>query len=227
MVLLHFSMATSNNDNYFINNGIASNVSPVTTSSNRSSSHTATDGSPRRSIRLSSKSPQMLSRSSNQSNIHRTVSGGVTTIHSPKMNIRKRNSRDNGRIGYLNSRSQITHTTDGNNHDEDDETIMQHSSLPSDQSEDEETPSRMDNNNVINNNNGTAPSKLASRTEVLSYFEEQSNGFKCRLCNKVNLFINFFYLNICIRASIEIVKIITTNISLLFLWTQIIVLVLT
>ncbi|CAF4522066.1 unnamed protein product, partial [Rotaria magnacalcarata] len=39
----------------------------------------------RRSVRISTKSPKRTSLSSNQSSIHRTISGGVANTNSPKL----------------------------------------------------------------------------------------------------------------------------------------------
>jgi hypothetical protein len=99
-------MASNYNDNHAVNSGNNSHISSIATPPNRSSSNTLIMSSPRRSARLSSKSPQITSRPSNQSNIHRTMSGGVANSHSPKMNVRKRSSFSGGRDGYTNIHSQ-------------------------------------------------------------------------------------------------------------------------
>lgn len=99
-------MASNNNDNHTVSSGNASRVSSVSTPPNTSSSNTLIMSSPRRSARLSSKSPQITSRSSNQSTIHRTMSGGVANSHSPKTIARKRSSFSGGRDGYTNIHSQ-------------------------------------------------------------------------------------------------------------------------
>ncbi|CAF3322252.1 unnamed protein product, partial [Rotaria sp. Silwood2] len=85
-------MDTSNNDIYSVCSGHISHISSISTPPNTSSSNTLISSSPRRSARLSSKSPQLLSKTSIQPNIHRTLSGSVTNSHSPKLNNRKRNS---------------------------------------------------------------------------------------------------------------------------------------
>jgi hypothetical protein len=76
--------------------------------------------------------------------------------------------------------------------------------LPSDQSDDEE----MEVNN--NNNNTNAPpasSRPATRAEVLSHFEEHANGYKCKLCHKVNLLVNSYeYICLYIYITVEIAK---------------------
>jgi hypothetical protein len=184
-------MATSNNDNYLDNNeNVSPMMSPNLTSLNESS-HMLTH-SPRRSVRLSCKSPQMVRKLSNETNIHRTISGGVANIHSPKMNIRNRTSFNNGRGGsnYASTLPPIVLDDGAHIRDENNDMITQNFSLPSDQSEDEEMAPT--NNNK---NNTTVPRKtsgLASRSEVLSYFDQQPEGYKCKNCTKVKFFINTF-----------------------------------
>ena len=175
-------MTTSNNHSNFANNENISNMPPNSTSLNESSYH-----SPRRSGRLSSKSPQIIRKLSNEANIHRTVSGGVANSHSPKMNIRKRTSFSNGHgtSNHSNPLSQIVLDDDANICDENNHIIIQNSSLPSDQSEDEEMP--LTNNNNSNTPVPPKPSGLAGRSEVLSYFDQQPDGYKYKICTKVNL----------------------------------------
>jgi hypothetical protein len=108
------------------------------------------------------------------------------------MNIRKRTSFSNG-LGISDQSNilpQIALDNDANIRDENNHIIIQNSNLPSDQSEDEEMP-------LTNNNNNSTPdlpkpSGLASRSEVLSYFDQQPDEYKCKICTKVNLFVNTF-----------------------------------
>ncbi|CAF2941686.1 unnamed protein product [Rotaria sp. Silwood2] len=162
-------MDTRNNDNYSASSG---NISRI------SSTNTLITNSPRRSARLSSKSPQVPSETLIQSNIHRTVSGGVTNSRSPKLNNRKRNLFSGGRGDYSSGHSQISlnnniSTHHGNNH-----TTILHTNLPSDQSDDDEITS--DSRTATQ----TKSTGLASRSEVLPYFEQQPDGFKYKICLK-------------------------------------------
>ena len=167
-------MDSSNNDNYSVDSRNTSHISSISTSYNTSLSNTLINDSPRRSARLSSKSPQIPSRTSNQSNMHRTKSGGITHSHSLKLKHRNRNSFSTGRGDFLSNHSQITHSNDNNIHYENNNTAILSTSLPSDQSEDDE---------IICNNNIPAQCKsmgIASRSKILSYFDEQKDGYKCK-----------------------------------------------
>jgi hypothetical protein len=175
-------MASNNINNHQDYNEDISNISSISTSLNQSTD-TSVNDNPRRSLRLS-KSPQVNPRSVNQTNLHRTVSGGINSIRSPKLNSRKKGSSSRGRGDYSNALSQTI---------VDDNRIMLHSTLPSDQSEDDEMLCDL-NINQDNNNTIVASdtSKVASRAQILSYFEEKSGGFYCNDCNKVNSLFHFF-----------------------------------
>jgi hypothetical protein len=101
------------------------------------------------------------------------MSGGVASNHSPKLNNRKQNSITHGRGGYSSNHSQ--------NNINNDVTILD-TDLPSDQSDDDE---------MICNNTAAQPklTGLATRSEVLSYFEQQTDGFKCKICNNVSFLV--------------------------------------
>ena len=187
-------MSSNNSDHQSVKSGNISNVSSIPASSNTPSSYSSSsfifiNDSPRRSARLSSKSPQIITKSLNESNVHRIVAGTVHNSHSPKMNTRKRASfRDgrSGRRGYPNPISQIISNDNIHNFSSNSHTNISHSSLAFDQSEDEEM--------VLNNNNNDTTglikiSEVASRSQILSYFEEKSDGFKCKICNKVSSLI--------------------------------------
>lgn len=190
-------MASSNSGNRSITSGNDSNMQSISTRTNASSSSPPRliNDSPRRSSRLSSIT---------QSNIHRTVSGGVAGSSSPKLNIRQRNSLSHVRGNLSNTVSQIMSNDDINNDNGHNYTTTTSYNLPSDQSDDEEME-------VNNNNNNTTISpaslRLATRAEVLSHFEQDTNGYKCTHCNKVNILVNsyeYIFLYICI--TFEIVK---------------------
>jgi len=165
-------------------------TSPISTSSNRlnhSSPTTPGSKSPRRSVRLSLRSPQLTTRSSSQSKIHRTISGGVNANQSPKPNNRKRSSLSNSARG--SSKLSFTHssiTTYDNNDGSVNRNIFKNNSLPSDQSDDEEIMIDNKTNSIIQQKRSTR-SNVATRSEILNYFEVQTNGFKCKLCNLVSL----------------------------------------
>lgn len=133
----------------------------------------------RRSVRLSTKSSQQRSTSSAQAIFHRTISGGVESSRSPKLNHRKRTSGSvdtNGDPVSSFDRSTITRQGVGNGVN-----TPGSNTLPSDQSDDEEMVSG-DNLFIKRKQSG-----LASRSEVLSYFSIESTGYKCKLCNEVSL----------------------------------------
>ena len=154
------------------------NCSPINTS-------IATDK--RRSVRLLAKSPKKTSASSSQSSLHRTISGGVGNAHSPKLNVRKRTSGSTDTHGT--STSSITYSTITSNDNINRIHYSNHNNkntysrhiLPSDQSDDDEM---LINNSTIMK---PKPTALVSRSEVLSYFSIQDNGYKCKLCDNVNL----------------------------------------
>ena len=178
-------MDTSKNDNCSADSGNNPHVSSISPPINTSTaSNILITNSPRRSNRLSSKSPQIPSRTSTQSNIHRTMSGGVTNSHSPKLNNRKRNSFSRGRGSYSNSHSQSPQNNAINTRHGNNDTSVLHTNLPSDQSDDD----------VITSNNNTAAQPkstgVASRSEILSYFEQQTDGFHCKLCHEVSLLVH-------------------------------------
>ena len=107
-------MDTSNNDNYSVDSRSTSHISSISTPYNTPLSNTLINDSPRRSARFSSKSPQIPSRTSNQSNMHRTKSDAINNSHSPKLKDRKRNSFSTGRGDFLSNYSQITLGNDNN-----------------------------------------------------------------------------------------------------------------
>ncbi|CAF1277726.1 unnamed protein product [Didymodactylos carnosus] len=113
-------------------------------------------------------------RTSNESNIHRTRSGGVSNSHSPKLISKRRGSTSGGRGDHSQVQSQVTLNIDNNIHHGNNYTTNFRTNLPSDQSDDEITS---------NNNTCTKPKRapLASRSEVLSYFGQESGGFKCKI----------------------------------------------
>lgn len=147
---------------------------------NSSSINTLITTDTRRSVRISAKSPK---RTSNQTNIHRTLSGGVANTNSPKLNARKRTSGSIDTQGTSTSSisySTVTHNDNddiqlGNNND----STSYRDLLPSDQSDDDEM---LTGSSVTIKQKSTG---LATRFEVLSYFLVQDNGYKCKLCDKV------------------------------------------
>ncbi|CAF3265381.1 unnamed protein product [Rotaria sp. Silwood2] len=149
------------------------------------SSNTSAAGDSRRSVRLSAKLTKRTSLSSIQSSIHRTISGGVTNPHSPKLNVRKRASASTDTQGVSTTSNSISYSTiisndDDGAHDNNHKSNVSHQDLlPSDQSDDEEM--LIDNNTIIKEKT----TGLASRSEVLSYFIVQDDGYKCKLCNNV------------------------------------------
>ena len=181
-------MDISNNDNHSVNN---ENIPPLPSIStppppNRaSSSSISTIYSPRRSSRLSSKSPATSSRTPN---IHRTLSGGVENNHSSRLNNRNRTPLSGGRVDYSNRPSQTSFNNGSGIHRAINDLTNLDLYLPSDQSDDDEMPTK---NNTAVQPKSTA---LASRSEVLSYFQRQNDGFKCKLCHKVSLIRWLLYL---------------------------------
>ncbi|CAF5183613.1 unnamed protein product [Rotaria magnacalcarata] len=151
---------------------ITGNVTGVSSSSTPSSSGLIND-SPRRSARFSSGSPQVTHRSLNQSSIHRVLSGGVA--RSPKLSARRSTHAGDS----SNAASQIIAN---DNVTTSDYSNISDLHLPLDQSDDEEM--QHDNNQCTTVS--TKSSSLVKRSQILSYFDEQINGFKCKICNKVN-----------------------------------------
>jgi hypothetical protein len=155
-----------------------------------SSINTSSTTDARRSVRLSTKSPRKTSLSSNQSNLHRTISGGVANNHSPKLNVRKQTAVSTD--AHNTSASSITYSTITSNDNvdihHDDNNSSCRNLLPSDQSDDDEM--LLDNNILVKQ----TLIRIATRSEVLSYFSIENNGYKCKLCNKVSLiFLKFSY----------------------------------
>jgi hypothetical protein len=135
------------------------------------------DNGIRRSVRLSIKSPQQRSSSSTEASVHRTISGGVVSTHSPKLNTRKRTSASVDTHGIpVNSSDCSASTQHGAG---DDSNTSGPNPLPSDQSDDDEMVS---GDNVVIKRKHTG---LATRSEVLSYYSIEADGYKCKLCNKV------------------------------------------
>ncbi|CAF1554449.1 unnamed protein product [Rotaria sp. Silwood1] len=133
----------------------------------------------RRSVRLSAKSSKRIS-SLNQSSIHRTISGGVALTHSPKLNVRKRTSDSTDTQGTSTSSisySTITSNDNGGMHDSNNKNSTSYRDFPSDQSDDDEIST---NNSVVIKQKSTG---LLTRSEVLSYFLVQDNGYKSNLCD--------------------------------------------
>ena len=129
----------------------------------------------RRSARLSTKPPQQRSSSSAQESFHRTISGGVAGSHSPRPSTRKRisGSADTRSIPVNSSnRSTNTHSNAGDNNN-----TPGQGPLSSDQSDDDEMPSG-DNLLIKRKHMG-----LATRSEILSYYSVEADGYKCKLCN--------------------------------------------
>ncbi|CAF1555556.1 unnamed protein product, partial [Rotaria sordida] len=147
---------------------------------NYSSINTLITTDTRRSVRLSDKSSKRPSLS-NQLNIHRTISGGVANNYSPKLNARKRNAGGTDTQGTTTSSiSYSTMVSDDNggiNQSNNNDSTTYQDLLPSDQSDDDEM---LTNNILMIKQNSTG---LLTRTEVLSYFIAQENGYKCKLCN--------------------------------------------
>ncbi|CAF4052930.1 unnamed protein product, partial [Rotaria magnacalcarata] len=156
------------NDN---SSAITGNVTGVSASLTPSSSVPIND-SQRRSARFSSRSPQVTPRSLNQSSIHRVLSGGV--VRSPKLSARRSTPADDS----SNVASQIIVNDNVTTSDYSDISDL-HLSL--DQSDDEEMQHDSNQCTTVL----TKSSSLAKRSQILSYFDEQINGFKCKICNKV------------------------------------------
>ncbi|CAF4044221.1 unnamed protein product, partial [Adineta steineri] len=155
-----------------------SQLSLVSTSPNTASSSTLSEQNPRRSIRIASKSPRTSSRATNVLGIHRTISDGVSNSHSPKLSNKRRSAA--GGVHGDNSQVQSQFIIDNDNnirHDNNYATNLR-TSLPSDQSDDESTPN--------NTTSGKAKqATLATRKEILSYFQRHPDGYKCNECKKV------------------------------------------
>lgn len=135
----------------------------------------STTNSPRRSSRIASKSPQLNSRASN---IHLTLAGGVTGSQSPNSASSRRTPVSGRRARHSNSSSRASVTNDIGG-------FSLNLDLPSDQSDDDE---------MLGSNQTTTqpnPSALASRSEILSHFVKQPDGYKCKLCRKVSAIILF------------------------------------
>ena len=179
-------MASNNSENNFHNTGSVSDMRTTLNPTSISLIITSFHESPRRSVRLSSKTSRSSLRSSHQTNIHRTISGGVPGIHSPKLNAHHANSLGARLHGNSNDVSKIILNDDMNVANENNDVIMSNFNLVSDQSDDEEMQFQNKNKADQRNLSGTV-----SRTEILSYFEEQTDGYKCKICNKVEYF-NFF-----------------------------------
>jgi hypothetical protein len=137
-----------------ISSGSISISQPSTTatpSSLRRTNYSSITTDTRRSVRLSAKSPKKTSLSSDQSTLHRTISGGVGNTHSPKLNVCKRTSGSTDTQGI--STSSISYSTitfkdnvgirDNNNNN----STSYRNLLPSDQSDDDDEI--LTNNSVI------------------------------------------------------------------------------
>ncbi|CAF2027220.1 unnamed protein product, partial [Rotaria magnacalcarata] len=150
----------------------------------------------RRSVRISVKSPKRTPSSSNQLNLHRTISGGVANSNSPKFNAPKRTSGSVDTQGTSTSSiSYSTITTNDNGGiqlSNNNNSTPYRDLLPSDQSDDDEM---LTNSSVMIKQKSTG---LATRSEVLSYFLVQNNGYKCKLCDKAPMFCPSFHLKSCL-----------------------------
>ena len=113
-------MATNNPENNINNRSSTSSINDTSQSStlttlssgrytNYSSINRTITTETRRSVRLSTKCAKTTSLSSNRSNLHRTISGGVDNSHSPKLNVRKRLSDSTDTTDPL--ASSITYST--------------------------------------------------------------------------------------------------------------------
>ncbi|CAF3046274.1 unnamed protein product [Rotaria socialis] len=151
------------------------NVTGVSSSSTPSSSSILINDSPRRSARFSSRSPQVASRPLNQTSIHRVLSGGVANNRSSILNTRRRT------IHTDDSSSAVADITVNDNANISDDNDISDLHLPLYQSDDEEI--QLDN--TYNTTVSTKPTGPVKRSKILSYFDEQIDGFKCKICNKV------------------------------------------
>ncbi|CAF4259974.1 unnamed protein product [Rotaria sp. Silwood2] len=167
-----------------------SGTSSTINTANSSLINTSMAGESRRSGRLSAKFPKAVSLTSNQSTLHRTISGGVDNNRSPKLNIRKRilgNTDTNIILPSSSSSSSVVINDNGGFNDNNNNSNHSTSqNLPSDQSDDDEMSS---DNNVVVQQKTTG---LASRAQVLSYFVIQDKGYKCKLCSKASLVFKAF-----------------------------------
>ena len=184
-VLIAMDLASAENDVIDSASSISiSRSSPGTTLSLRGRPSYSLIGSlinngDRRSARLSTKSPLQRSSSSAQASFHWTISGGIASSHSPRPSTRKRISGSADTRGILvnpSNRSTNTRSNAGDNSNTTDQ-----GPLPSDQSDDDEMPSG-DNLAIKRKDMG-----LATRSEILSYYSVEANGYKCKLCSKVSL----------------------------------------
>jgi hypothetical protein len=123
--------------------------------------------SPRRSPRLSSRSTQGSPRSID---IRRTLSGGVGNSHLSNSTWSKQR--------LLNSRKGTRASSKTKK--ETQSIITTSTSLGSDQSSDEEMT--FEDSPSIQ----TKTIAPVTRSEILSYFEEQSDGYLCKLCQRVS-----------------------------------------
>lgn len=154
-----------------------SNTAGATRSSDSAGITTA-----RRSARLGSKSPhqQRTSSVTNRTQIHRTISGGVTHDRSPK-NPRRRTLTNNN-TPVSQSRITFQTTTPANVNQgsmADHQEIVYDDVHLSDASDDE---GAITTSSVVSK---TLSTGILSRAEVLSYFWIKSDGYQCRLCSEV------------------------------------------
>ena len=189
-------MATNNLENNINNSSSTSTINDTsqsstltTPSSNRcinySSINRTVTSETRRNVRLSTKCAKTTSLSSNGSNFHRTISGGVDNSHSLKLKLRKRLSGSTDTADPLASSitylTTISHNADANQVSNNNNSIFCQDLLPPDQSDDDE---------MITNNNERVQQelpKLVTRSEILSYFIIHGDGYKHKLCNKVSV----------------------------------------
>lgn len=184
------------NDNNSVRNANISSSSISTSSRPNAASAGITD-SPRRSARLSSRSPQITPRSLNDSTIHRVLSGGVNSAHSPK-SIRRKRITTSDVHGERSSSATGQAALNEDDHVVIDDNISP-VRLPPEQSDDEVEVS--DNNNT--SNVSTNKSGLLTRSQVLNYFEQQTDGYKCKTCNKVNILLRTIINNVYVSFIIH------------------------
>ena len=172
-------MAASNNANPSVDKEHRSQTpshSAPSTTSTFSAAHALAFHSPRRSPRLSARSPQVSPRTTD---IHRTLSGGVTNSHTSNSTKSKRTSligRNGSQPNSPANSPRISRVTTNETYD----TTALGISLSSDQSDDEEM-------NTGNSESVQMKSTgLATRSEIMTYFIQQLDGYECKLCHHVS-----------------------------------------
>jgi hypothetical protein len=136
----------------------------------------------RRSDRL--QGSQVRTQSSSRA-LHRTVSGGIGNVHSPRLSSRRLHSSKRDGLSDLTQvnvhRNSLIATSDIRMTDEESDEDGQQTRVVSFELSDDEA------NGLFQ---GKPRERLRpTRTEVLTYFTEEPDGYKCSICNEVSFLL--------------------------------------